>query len=67
MPNDPRPLLTESELAERWSRSARTLRNDRSARRGVPYVKLGGSVRYRLADVEAYEARGMVAPAGGAE
>jgi predicted DNA-binding transcriptional regulator AlpA len=31
-----------------------TLRNDRHKGRGIPYVKIGRSVRYRLDDVIAY-------------
>lgn len=47
--------LTSDELARRWRVGIGTLRNDRCSGRGCRYVKLGGSVRYRLADVLAYE------------
>ena len=33
------------------NRALPTLRNDRFNKRGIPYVKLGRSVRYKLADV----------------
>jgi hypothetical protein len=49
-------LLTTRDLAHRWQVNIGSLANDRSARRGVPFVKIGGVVRYRLRDVEAYEA-----------
>jgi hypothetical protein len=49
-------LLTTRDLAQRWQVNAGSLANDRSAGRGVPYVKIGGAVRYRLSDVEVFEA-----------
>lgn len=49
-------LLTTRDLAQRWQVNAGSLANDRSAGRGVPYVKIGGAVRYRLRDVEGFEA-----------
>ena len=48
-------LLTDAELAERWQSSRGTLANARSRGAGCPYLKLGGLVRYSLADVLAYE------------
>lgn len=50
-------FLTTAELAARWGVAPGSLVNDRG--RGdsvVPYVKIGERVRYRLSDVEAYEA-----------
>jgi hypothetical protein len=44
-------LLTDRQLAARWSCSAKTLRNHRSAGEGCPFVRLGRLVRYRLSDV----------------
>lgn len=49
------PYLTQVELARRWSVSARTLEKWRSLGLGPAYIKIGGRVRYRLADVTAYE------------
>lgn len=49
-------LLTEIELASRWRLKAETLRQQRS--RGtsvVPWISIGRTVRYRLADVQAAE------------
>jgi Helix-turn-helix domain len=48
--------LNQSELAKRWSLSARTLERWRWQRKGPPFLKVGGRVVYRLEDVESYEA-----------
>lgn len=57
-------LLTPAELATRWDMKPASLANMRHRGRGPAYVKLGGSaVRYRAADVEAYERAGMVGAA----
>jgi hypothetical protein len=47
--------LNQSELAKRWSLSARTLERWRWQRQGPPFLKVGGRVVYRLEDVESYE------------
>ena len=51
----PRLFLTEVEVAERQGRSVKTLQNQRVNGDGIPFLKLGRTVRYRLADVEAWE------------
>jgi hypothetical protein len=56
-------FLTEGEVARLIRRGLSTLRNDRSLGRGVPYVKLGRSVRYAAADVQAYMDSHRIAPA----
>jgi predicted DNA-binding transcriptional regulator AlpA len=43
--------LDEVEVAELTGRKVQTLRNDRFKRQGLPYVKLGRSVRYSYQDV----------------
>lgn len=48
-------FLTEQQVAERQQRSVKTLRNQRVSGGGVPFVKMGRSVRYRLADVMEWE------------
>ncbi len=49
-------FLTETDLARRWSlRSAKKLQADRAKGGGCPYLKIGGVVRYRLADVLEFE------------
>ena len=49
-------LLTQAALARRWKVSPRTLERWRWLGRGPQYMKVGGQVRYRFADVAAYEA-----------
>ena len=53
-------LLTHAQLAERWQLSRGTLANQRSQGRGPAYPKIAGRVRYRRADIEAYEQSGLV-------
>lgn len=53
MTND--QLMTQEELAYRWKISEATLERDRSTKRGVRYLKIGGLIRYRLKDVLEYE------------
>lgn len=48
--------LHQEELARRWAISARTLERWRWLKTGPAYLKVGGRVVYRLADIEAYEA-----------
>ena len=56
-------LLTQAALARRWKVSPRTLERWRWLGRGPQYMKVGGQVRYRIADVEAYEAAQLRATA----
>jgi phage terminase Nu1 subunit (DNA packaging protein) len=46
--------VTEVQVAEITGRALSTLRNERFCRRGIPYVKIGRSVRYNLQDVIRY-------------
>lgn len=50
-------FLTADELVTRWGGTVRkpTLEKWRTLGKGPKYVKAGGRVLYRLADVEAYE------------
>ncbi|GJE53796.1 helix-turn-helix transcriptional regulator [Methylobacterium thuringiense] len=48
-------LLNEHDVALRQARSVRTLQNQRVQGGGIPYLKLGRAVRYRLSDVIAWE------------
>jgi hypothetical protein len=43
--------LTEAQVAEITGRALSTLRNERFCRCGIPYIKIGRSVRYSLEDV----------------
>ena len=49
------PNLNQKELADRWNLSPRTLEQWRWRGVGPRYLKLGGRVIYRLADIEAFE------------
>ena len=48
--------LTQKQLASRWAVSEATLERWRSEGIGPVFLKLMGQVRYRVADIEAYEA-----------
>jgi len=53
--------LNEKEVSKIIGRSLPTLRNDRFNGRGLPYIKIGRSVRYALKDlVEFMESRKIV-------
>jgi len=48
-------FVNQIELSRRWGISPRTLERWRWLGEGLPFVKLGGRVVYRLSDIEAYE------------
>ena len=48
--------MTQTELAERWQVSEATLERWRTEVGGPLFLKLGNQVRYRVQDVEAFEA-----------
>lgn len=48
-------LMTEDELAQRWRKSTRTLQRYRTEDSGAAWLRIGGRVLYRLADVVAFE------------
>ncbi len=56
MPDAEDILLTQRDLERRWQLSGRTLERWRSESYGVRWVVIGGSIRYRLSDVLAWEA-----------
>ena len=47
--------LNQVELSRRWCLSPRTLERWRWLKKGPVYLKVGGSIRYRLEDIESYE------------
>ena len=47
-------LAKDTTIAEMFEFPVQTLRNNRSKGVGFPYVKIGRSVRYDLAEVRAY-------------
>jgi hypothetical protein len=48
-------FISETDLSERWAIPKRTLQNKRCNGTSIPFVKIGGAVRYKLSDVEAAE------------
>lgn len=58
LPGAPRSeLLTATQVAARWQIPEKTLAVWRSTGRvRLPYVKVGGAVRYRVADIDQFEA-----------
>lgn len=54
MMSDLPKLLTAKELAEILGVSQETLAQNRYLGQGVPYIKVGARIRYRLDDVIAY-------------
>lgn len=55
-----RVYITQNELSDRWRLSGRTLERWRAEGYGPPWVILGGSIRYPVADVLAFERRHQV-------
>jgi hypothetical protein len=47
-------LLTAGETAQLLRCSLRTLDRDRAEGRGCPFVRIGGRIRYRTSDIEAF-------------
>ena len=55
-------FLTDEQLAERWQCHRKTLIRWRSTGIGPKFVKINNQVRYKLADVEAFEESNTVTP-----
>jgi hypothetical protein len=58
--NQAADLLTEQMLAHRWHCSTSRLQRWRIDSRGPAYLKIGGKVLHRLADIREYEADHVV-------
>lgn len=56
---DDRSMVGERAAAELLSVSVRTLQNWRQIGKGPAYIKVGRSVRYRVADLELFLAAGV--------
>jgi predicted DNA-binding transcriptional regulator AlpA len=56
--------LNQVELSRRWSLSPRTLERWRWRGLGPQYLKVGGRVVYRLADIRAWEEQRVKVPPG---
>ena len=63
-PENPSPprLLNEQEVSALTGIPKMTLRSHRHLRRGLPFVKIGGLVRYDLDEVEKYLAERVIRP-----
>lgn len=59
---DSRICLTQRDLAKRWCVSGRTLERWRAQRHGPAWLMIGGSIRYRMTDVLAWEAAHLTQP-----
>ena len=57
--------LTETQLADRWQMSIKTLQANRGKGIGCSHIKVGRLVRYRMQDVVAYETAHLVMSMGG--
>ena len=55
--------ITEKEVFEMTGRATQTLRNDRCKQKGIPYSKIGASIRYRLDDVIGFMEDRKIIPA----
>lgn len=55
-------LVNEKIVCEKIGSKVQTLRNHRHLCKGIPYIKIGRSVRYRLEDVEAYLMKHRIDP-----
>jgi len=47
-------FLSEVEVSEITGRALQTLRNERHRGQGIPYYKVGRSVRYSMADIRQF-------------
>jgi hypothetical protein len=48
--------FNQVQLARRWSLSPRTLERWRWLKKGPAFMRIGGAIRYRVEDVESFEA-----------
>lgn len=55
--------LTPGEVEKITGRKLQTLANERHLGRGIPYYKIGSSVRYKLGDVISFMERHRIDPA----
>ena len=55
-------VVNENQAAKIIGRAVQTLRNDRHLRKGAPYIRIGRSIRYRVADLLDYIEKHRVDP-----
>ena len=60
--NTPVKLIPDTELAERWDKSRRTLANWRCLGKGPEYVRIGARIYYTEEGVERFIERQLVQP-----
>lgn len=51
----PLALVPERTLAQRWGKSVRSLQRWRNTKIGPPWLRIGATVFYRVADIHAFE------------
>lgn len=54
--------LTEKEVASHFAISVKKLQKDRSRNEGIPYLKIGSSVRYEWQEIQKYTSLIRVVP-----
>jgi len=54
--------LSEKEVSKLTGFSLSKIQKDRFHRRGLPYIKLGRSIRYDIVDIEEYMNQRKVSP-----
>lgn len=52
--------INEKKVAELMDIGVQTLRNDRHLGKGIPYSKVGRSVRYKIEDIIAFMEAGRI-------
>jgi len=52
--------FTVKQVSQLIGKAVDTLNNERSLRRGIPFIKIGGKVVYSLKDIEAYMQRNRI-------
>jgi len=64
MPEDDDALMDEHQLSSVSGLPIARLRNDRYLKKGIPFLKMGSSVRYRTGDYRSYVQNSRVKMAG---
>jgi hypothetical protein len=54
-----RPLRTEAETAAYLRMSQKWLQKKRLCGGGIPYLKIGSAIRYRMSDIEEFELKSL--------
>ena len=52
--------LNEKQVSEMTGRALSTLRNERFLGKGMPYIKIGKSIRYKLGDIITFMEAGRI-------